>query len=567
MKPSVYYGFWVSDGKFPSSEEVKNFLSPFGIIQHLDIGQCGGMADFEWGPNSMIHTPLASRSSSVAMCGSIQLTNEVELRKICGVPEGTAEEIVKAGYRFFGINFFSHLRGSFAFAILDHTKNELVLVRDSIGLVPIYIAFRDSCVVWSSSSRLLAASGTTASWNVDYLVDFLSDVPLSPYETALQGVYQLPAGACLIADSMDQRIRRWWKSTPIGRVDSATALGEFERIFLNSIADELERIDRDHLAVRLSGGYDSSCILLGMVLLGLPVRAATVVFPGEKCNEQRYVEFLSSKYASEIIYVLASDGEKKSLIRSAGPYLGPLLDPYEEEMGALSQACKSRGWQTLFTGMYGDEFMRGFAPLEDLEAWLGGEVLRRRHGYQLPSGLLNESGRNRFVEGFLRHLEPPDEFEFDSLNVQLGWGSAVYSEFLYDAGVGHSIEMKHPFLTQSMVEFSSRLPAEYKTTDVMLKPLLAQFLAKYGLHLIAERNEKADLSEYFRRCYLPALVRDLRSKCTYELIEATEIFDMRAVDEVVNCDAYSLSDCKSRDKVDEIWRLWQVVMLMRGGLT
>jgi asparagine synthetase B (glutamine-hydrolysing) len=462
--------------------------------------------------------------------GLASISNEMELRRICGVANGSVEDVLRIGYRRFGIRLAPYLRGTFALAILDYESNALTLIRDHIGRAPLFVTIGNGVVAWSSASRLLV-TGETVEWNVDLLADYLSGGPLAPYETALRGVYQIPPGSGLTIGRNGASLARWWRTPPpCSSAVNGDALEEFEEVFLASLTDELAGVDADRCAVRLSGGYDSTSVLLGLKLLGVPIRSASIVFPTELSNEQRYLDYVGTKFEMETTRVVASALEKEQLSVVRGPCVSPFREPYEDELAALARDCRASGWSVLLTGIYGDEFMGPFTSIDDLEAQIGAEILRRREGYRLASRFLNELGRQRFRDGFLRHLEIPEWIQSEALNVFLGWGSTLYGEVLYNEAVCHDLDLRHPFLSARMMEFSARLSPDSKTNEVKFKPLLAAFLARHGLDQIGARGDKADLSDFWRRCCFPAARRELRSEAVRRILEEAQIFDLAAVE-------------------------------------
>lgn len=113
------------------------------------------------------------RSASIVYNGEIYNTCELrEELEPFGMRWSTTgdTEVILNGFLAMGTSFFEKLNGIFAFAIYVHQTKELYLVRDSLGVKPLFYSFDHTAVVFGSEPKALFAYGIhpaadRACWN------------------------------------------------------------------------------------------------------------------------------------------------------------------------------------------------------------------------------------------------------------------------------------------------------------------------------------------------------------------------------------------------------------------
>jgi asparagine synthase (glutamine-hydrolysing) len=87
----------------------------------------------------------------------------------------TDTEVIVHAYEEYGSDFPKYFNGMFAFALHDSAKRKLFLVRDHIGIKPLYYSFSKNYIVWGSEIKSLLASGLIArDLDIDALGEFLA---------------------------------------------------------------------------------------------------------------------------------------------------------------------------------------------------------------------------------------------------------------------------------------------------------------------------------------------------------------------------------------------------------
>jgi asparagine synthase (glutamine-hydrolysing) len=176
-------------------------------------------------------------------------------------------EVLLKGYHHWGDRFVDHLKGMFAFAIVERDSGRVLLGRDRLGIKPLYLTRTADRVRFASSLPALLAGG-----EVDTRIDpvalhhymtFHSVVPAP--RTILRGVEKLPP-ASLTAIEPDGRITTttYWEPDFSRREERA---GWSEKDWEDAVLESLRVAVKRRLVADvpvgclLSGGVDSSLIV------------------------------------------------------------------------------------------------------------------------------------------------------------------------------------------------------------------------------------------------------------------------------------------------------------------
>ncbi|WP_258803038.1 N-acetylglutaminylglutamine amidotransferase [Pseudarthrobacter sp. NS4] len=176
-------------------------------------------------------------------------------------------EVILKAYRKWGDGFVHHLVGMFAIALYDPQRQEMLLVRDRLGIKPLYVATLPGKLRFASTLPALVASG-----GVDTGIDeaalhhYLSWHSIVPApRTILRGIQKLPA-----ATIRTVRADGTWHDSEYWRPDytrRAQHSGWSPREWQDAIRDALRTAVRRRMVadvpvgVLLSGGLDSSLLV------------------------------------------------------------------------------------------------------------------------------------------------------------------------------------------------------------------------------------------------------------------------------------------------------------------
>lgn len=197
-----------------------------------------------------------------------QLRTELEGHGHRFFSHGDTEVILKA-YAQWGEDFVDHLLGMFAIAIAERDTGKVLLVRDRLGIKPLYVAEVGGAIRWASTlPALLAGGGIDTELDTCALHAYLSFHSVVPApRTVLRGVRKLPPATVRVYESASVRDRVYWQP-PYQRDPAKTdwSAGDWQDAVLDSLRTAVTRrmVADVEVGVLLSGGVDSS-LLVGLL--------------------------------------------------------------------------------------------------------------------------------------------------------------------------------------------------------------------------------------------------------------------------------------------------------------
>src|SRR6059036_684359 len=211
--------------------------------------------------------PMCSDDGQIALVFNGEIYNYRELRRALsdqGVRFHTASdtEVLLRLYERCGREAVHYLRGMFAFAVWDGTRDELVLARDRVGKKPLFYSLDDeSCYFASTLGALHDTDPQARRVSLAALDAFLTLGYVPAPQSIWDGINKVPAGTMLRVSSSGSRSLRYWALEQVvkpfaGRF--AEAVDRLEDLLTTSVRLRL-RSDVP-LGLFLSGGIDSSLV-------------------------------------------------------------------------------------------------------------------------------------------------------------------------------------------------------------------------------------------------------------------------------------------------------------------
>jgi asparagine synthase (glutamine-hydrolysing) len=262
------------------------------------------------------HQPLSNEDSSVWVAHNGEIYNFPELRKELMAlghkfKTRTDTETIVHSYEEWGEQSFQKLRGMFAFALWDGFKKKLLIVRDRMGIKPLYytlIENRDSTLVFGSELKTILVHPEVKRALEPQAVDLYLTLEYIPEPfSAFENIYKLPAGTFLVYDRGKIRIEKYWDVCEKQERETST----LDRgVTLASIGDELYAHLKESVKARLlsdvplgaflSGGIDSSAIVGLMHELGVsPIKTFSIGFEDASYNELEHARRISQKFQTD----------------------------------------------------------------------------------------------------------------------------------------------------------------------------------------------------------------------------------------------------------------------------
>jgi len=234
------------------------------------------------------HQPMVDEDKGIRLVFNGEIYNFRDLRALLVAKghlfDGTSDtEVLFRGYSEFGMpGLVNRLEGMFAFALVDHRRKRLFLVRDRFGVKPLYLRRGRGMLSFASEIRALARDGGGSPGVEPSVVgDVLRVGYVSSPGTAFRGVTKLPPGTVLEIDleTGKESSHRYYRLRPAPMED------EREEALVQRLRELLNLSVRRHLiadvpvGVFLSGGLDSSTLAaLASRFTSGPIKTFTVGF-------------------------------------------------------------------------------------------------------------------------------------------------------------------------------------------------------------------------------------------------------------------------------------------------
>jgi len=254
---------------------------------------------------------IAAAAHSGSIVNHAQLRQELAARGHACTVAGDTEVLLRA-FLAWGPDCVNRFEGTFAGAVWDARTEELWLIRDRLGVEPMfYYPTRDGVIFGSELKAILAHPLVEAAVDAEGLCEILT-YSGTPTQAFFRGVHRLRAGHLMRVRAQGSNIQCYWKVTAAPHTDDFdTTVTTIRELLAQSVARNL---DADvPVCVLLSGGLDSSAIaaLADRTLRpsGGRVRTFTVDFRGHqedfKPNATRPTR--DTPYATDVVNHLDAD--------------------------------------------------------------------------------------------------------------------------------------------------------------------------------------------------------------------------------------------------------------------
>ncbi|WP_377272722.1 asparagine synthase (glutamine-hydrolyzing) [Peterkaempfera sp. SMS 1(5)a] len=192
-------------------------------------------------------------------------------------------EVVLRGYLEWGDQLPERLNGMYAFAVWDGRTEQLVLIRDRMGVKPLYYFPTEDGVLFGSEPKaILANPGTPREVDLEGLRELFS-MAKTPGHAVWSGMHEVEPGTVAAFDRAGMHTRTYWQLRAVEHTDSledtvARVRELLEDIICRQLVSDVPR------CILLSGGLDSSAVtaLAARQLRGREtVRSFSVDFVGQ----------------------------------------------------------------------------------------------------------------------------------------------------------------------------------------------------------------------------------------------------------------------------------------------
>ena len=475
-------------------------------------------------------------------------------------------EVVLRAYAQWGKASFSRLRGMFAFAIWNERDRRLVLVRDRLGIKPLYVHRRGDDVFFGSELKTLFAHP-----EIDRRMDpvglnlFLSLNYIPGTHTLTQGIAKLRPGHWLEwQDGVVTEDAYWQLRFDPQPVTLDDAKEELDALMRSSVKEHL--VSDVPLGVWSSGGVDSSTVVhYASEAAGRQLKTFSVSFQGRSFDESPWFREIASKYGTDHHeFDLNPEVEIQAVIEEMSYYSDePSSDAGAVPVWFLSKMTRRQvtvalsgegadelfgGYQTYLADRYARSLrltpplmrkaglaVAGLLPVSDEKISFEYKVKRLLEGSLLPANEAHFFWNGTWSTSQRRLLLRPEAFR----ELALPGGDPLYvdqlnylpDDILYKTdrmSMAHSLEVRPPFLDHRIVEFAARLPHEMKIRGSKLKWVLRELMRdKLPASVLTRSKQGFDIPthHWFRTILKPLLLETVNR----DSVEETGVFHWPAV--------------------------------------
>ena len=339
--------------------------------------------------------PMANEDDTIWVTYNGEIYNHRELRsELSGTgrhrwkTDHADTEVILHAFEEWGIDCLSRFRGMFAFGLWDGRARQLWLVRDRIGIKPLYYSLHHGRIVFASEIKaLLEDPDQPRGLHEPALFHYLSFLTTPGPDTLFEGIKKVPAGSWIRIDADGTLFeRRYWDAWD--EVTPLDGLGEDE------IADcvlaklrtavRLRKVSDVPVGVFLSGGLDSST---NAALFSdgepEPIKTFSIGYAGSfrtHRNELADARAMASRVGADHHECLLGSADiLEFLPQMARLQDEPIADPVCVPLYYLAKLAREQGVVVCQLGEGADELFVGYP------SWLEALKWQRRDDLPLPN--------------------------------------------------------------------------------------------------------------------------------------------------------------------------------------
>ena len=429
----------------------------------------------------------------------------------------------------------ARIEGMFAFAFLDRATGELTLVRDRLGIKPLFFHFDDRAVTFASELKALTETA-------DLTIDEKRLVPaLSGYmkrtrrHTIFHDVFQVVPGTYVRFDADGRKTEKTWfhiadlidpeQHHELSRRSHSEVLGEFERRFTHAVRTML--MADAPIGAFVSGGVDSSLIAQTAHDLASKPHCYTVDVAG------RHSEIAHARKLADLLdaplhqFRFEPEMFLRDWVATTWANEAPVtINPHAVPFGNLTRLARATGDKAVLTGEGADELFLGYpvhvrAAFDKalLTPWRAVDALYRRiPGLEPQARSLRAASQERLqalqlnydgaddearIEAAVERL-PREERRLQAISLQLTTTTLHALLWRNDRmGMMNSIESRFPFLDESVLRFAANLPVRYKVrrTSSLSDTRHPFHASKYVVRALAAKHLPRQLTGRRKRAF------------------------------------------------------------------
>lgn len=535
----------------------------------------------------------------------IELRDELESQGHEFRSDHSDTEVIAHLYEQYGLDFPHKLNGMFAIALWDKNRNRLVLVRDRVGIKPLYVAEVQGELIFGSEPKaVLAHSQVPRDPNFASLHHYFTFKNVPAPASAFAAIDQLRPGEILVRERGVSHRRRWWRIpiTDNKDFDEDAAVPEIRALLEDAV--RLRMRSDVPFGAYLSGGLDSSSVVALMsVLSDQPIRTFTLAYEDSihgKNEDRAFANQVAERYHTD---------HHEQIVRfdDIPLHIDNILNAFDEPYSGVVSTyfiteLIGKHVKVALSGDGADELFASYRPhrlAPPLAAWRrmrdgasnltpqeeealaefrdspkildalidrGDEAAARMEQY-----LLDDAGKHNIYSSKMRSIVAGLQTEtlvrdlYDQSPCRDPLNRALFIDFetlLPDQvlafvdrlSMAHSVEVRPPFLDYRLVEFAAAIPGSSKIRNGRVKHILKRAVADLLPADLVDRPKEGFLMP-IRDWLGGALQEYVKETLSPDRLAIHGLLDSGAVGRMI--DAHAGGDHRNGD------RLWNLMMFQK----
>ncbi len=523
------------------------------------------------------HQPMLSYDGRVRIVFNGEIYNFRELKKELDYPfvSDCDTEVIIAAYLRWGIDCVNRFDGMFAFALYDLDKKTLYLVRDRLGVKPLYYWKNADGIVFSSELKAIRLyPGFSECVRKDLLPRFFVRKYISAPDTIYENVYKLEQGTCLaIGEETEQKINYWDVLTTYSEKSSdlIESFDESKALLLEKLKDAIKyRLISDvPVGMFLSGGYDSSLVTaIAQSVSDRQLRTFSIGFEDSNISESQYAIAISKYLGTNHTDAVITEKDMLDLIGDLPKYYDePFADGSQLPMMLVAKTAKEGGVTVALSGDGGDEFFCGYGDyipgIKNALRLYASDAVR----FRTVKDLMLEKSKNVYVSCRYDKRRYSNVADRQVRKMIIDMETYLPDDICCKvdrATMKYSLEARCPFLDKDVVEFSYRIPQKYKYNDGVGKYILKELAYDYIPKDMLDRPKQGFGIPYNKWLHGP--LRDLALEYSDEsFLRQQGLFNPTKTSKFIS-DYITSSKKEMMDYSDLVWafimfQMWQNMLI------
>lgn len=366
--------------------------------------------------------PIHNEGKTVWVIFNGEIYNYVELRRDL-MEQGhtfytkSDTEVIVHLYEEYGLDFPKYLNGMYAIALWDENNKNLFLLRDRVGIKPLYYAETKDGIMFASEIRALLKAGVDRLPDYEAINQYLSYGYMPSPLTGFKAIKKLNAGHLLVCSNSTYEEKEFWDLTPNTSHEEISE-DELVELLIVKLQEVLLRQTRSDvpIGIFLSAGIDSALIAsIAASRCNLKLNAFSVGYKEESYNELAMTRLVAERLGLSLKEIVLSETEIFNEIEKIITFFDePLMDYSAIPTYFVSKlACSSV--KSVLGGEGGDELFGGYQTyyLYKISEWYKKIPQRMRNNIRSIINKLPESHSYLSMSYKLKRFTYGVEFPYD----------------------------------------------------------------------------------------------------------------------------------------------------------